>query len=255
MGILRERERVRNATKARNSFVTRRAESKISALADFFRLAAGENWRKTVEGRLQRRLEYEGFLYLNSLSLIYNWENRFMSVNYNLQMLAELKVGQAMPEISAFAEHSEAFMPAEYLFKLSCTQKLFNGKRRYSWNVHSRKHGDAENARSEEYFADCRKRLQNPLILERLEKLDILELEIKHEKGGNRVTVSCESIIGSAAWILIPPVFSMVTPKLKECVNFYELFELLGDAVTNPVNRGEIHVKTDEQRISERCNR
>lgn len=228
MGILSRRQRARNAAEARNSFVTRRAESKIGALADFFRLAAGKNWNNTVEGRLQRRLDYEGFIYLDSLSLIYNWENRFMSVNYNLQMLAELRIEKSESENSKLSGDSVSCMPDEYLFKLVCTQKLFNGKRRYSWDVRSRKPANAE---SESYSADCLKRLQNPLIVERLEKLDIMELEIKYKKGWNCVVVSCESIIGSAAWILIPPVFSMVTPKLEECVNFYELFELIGDAV------------------------
>ncbi len=40
-------------------------------------------------------------------------------------------------------------------------------------------------------------------------------------------------MIGSATWILIPPVLTMITPKPQECYKFLELYELLGDAVVN----------------------
>ena len=53
-----KRERVRNASNARHSFVTRKAETKLTALANFFREAAGEHWIKTEAGLLQRKLFY-----------------------------------------------------------------------------------------------------------------------------------------------------------------------------------------------------
>ena len=84
------RQRIRNANKARHSFVTRKAETKISALANFYRDAAGEHWEKTEAGILQRKLIFSGFHYLEYLQLIYNWENRFTAVNYNLQMVSAI---------------------------------------------------------------------------------------------------------------------------------------------------------------------
>lgn len=218
MALFNGEKRVRNADKARNSFVTRRAESKLDALADFFKLAAGKNWICTNARLLRREIVYSEFLYLDSLKLIYNWENRFMSVNYNLQMIADLRINE------------KNFIPLEKcVFKLHCDKKLIGGKRIYSWSAPVFSAGPEY---SEEMKKSYIERLQNPLIIKRLEQLDILEMEMSYN-GGQYFKLSCESIIGSASWILIPPVFSMVTPKLEECVKFYELFELLGDAAVN----------------------
>ena len=84
---MNRRERVRNAAKARRSFVTRRAELKLSALTNCFRDALEDRWQSTETGTLRRKLNLSGFHYLKSFQLIYNWENRFMAVNYNLQFL------------------------------------------------------------------------------------------------------------------------------------------------------------------------
>ena len=78
-----------------------------------------------------------------------------------------------------------------------------------------------------------RERLTNPLITQRLDVLDIFEMELRHIEGQDYWRISCESMIGSATWILIPPVTSMITPKPHECMRFLELFELIGDAVVN----------------------
>jgi hypothetical protein len=212
---LKKKDKIRNAGMARNSFVTKRAETKVSALADLFKVAAGERWVQTESGVLQRKLFFSGFHYLDSLQLVYNWENRFMSVNYNLQM------------ISAFPTDNNRFEETnDCLFTLNCTQNGFRGKRNYSWKCSQWKEDESKlNAYIE--------RLNNPFILDRLDALDIMEMEIRHKGSWDYWRVSCESMIGSATWILIPPVLSMITPKPEECFKFLELYELLGDALVN----------------------
>ena len=200
---------------ARNSFVTQRAEAKVGALANLFAAAAGERWVKTDPGVLRRTLLFSGFHYLNSLQLVYNWENRFMSVSYNLQM------------VSVYPVDNDRFeQTGDCLFTLHCTQKGLRGKRTYSWKCGQWKEGAAK-------LAAYRERLANPLVTDRLAALDIMEMEIQYKEDWGGWRVSCESIIGSATWLLIPPAFSMVTPKLEECVAFLELYELLGDALVN----------------------
>lgn len=212
---LKKKGRVRNASMARNSFVTKRAEAKVGALANLFKVAAGERWIQTESGVLRRKLYFSGFHYLDSLQLDYNWENRFMSVNYNLQM------------ISVFPTDNNRFEETDdCIFTLNCTQKGLRGKRKYSWECNLWKE-------DEEKLNAYMERLSNPFILDRLEALDIMELGIQHKGSWDYWRVSCESIIGSATWILIPPVFSMITPKPEECIKFLELYELLGDALVN----------------------
>ena len=210
-----KRERIRNANKARHSFVTRKAETKISALANFFREAADEYWEKTEAGTLQRKLIFSGFRYLEYLQLIYNWENRFTAVNYNLQMVS------AIPTTPSRFEETH-----DCLLTLKCTQRGLKGERVYTWDA---KQWGADDAMLQEY----QERLTNPLITKRLDALDIFEMELRHNDGQDYWRISCESLIGSATWILIPPVTSMITPKKEECMRFLELFELIGDALVN----------------------
>lgn len=212
---MKRRDAVRNADKARNSFVTRKAEIKIGALAEMFQAAAGTHWLQTERGTLHRKLIFSGFQYLDSLKLIYNWENRFLSVNYNLQMVGIVPINQVR-----FEETGDCH------FTLRCTQRGLKGKRAYSWNCG---HWESDRETLDAY----QERLNHPLIIERLRALDILEMEIWHRDESGFWQISCESLIGSATWMLVPPVFSMITPKREECLQFLELFELLADAVAN----------------------
>ncbi len=210
-----KRERIRNATKARHSFVTRKAEAKISALANFFREAAGEHWVKTEGGTLQRKLVFSGFHCLDYLQLVYNWENRFTAVNYNLQLVS------AIPTTPSRFEETH-----DCLLTLKCNQRGLKGERAYSWEA---KQWGADDAMLKAY----QERLTNPLITQRLDSLDVFEMELRHNDDQDYWRISCESMIGSATWILIPPVMSMITPKPHECMRFLELFELIGDALVN----------------------
>ena len=210
-----KRERIRNATKARHSFVTRKAEAKISALANFFREAAGEHWVRTEGGTLQRKLIFSGFHCLDYLQLVYNWENRFTAVNYNLQLVS------AIPTTPSRFEETH-----DCLLTLKCNQRGLKGERAYSWEA---KQWGADDAMLKAY----QERLTNPLITQRLDSLDVFEMELRHNDEQDYWRISCESMIGSATWILIPPVMSMITPKPHECMRFLELFELIGDALVN----------------------
>ena len=58
------------------------------------------------------------------MRLIYNWENRFMSVNYNLQIGATFQA----KENQQGRENT-----ADYRIQLQCSQKGLTGSRNYSW--------------------------------------------------------------------------------------------------------------------------
>lgn len=212
---MKKRERIRNSNKSRKSFVTRRADTKIGALAELFKSASGSHWEKTNIAPLERELIFSGFQYLDSLKLLYNWENRFMSVNYNLEMV------NVIP-----ANTNEFNETQNCVFLLNCKQRGFSGARQYSWKY---QHQNCDTT----VLSSCLERLNNPLIIKRLETLDIMEMELRYNTEENTWRISCESMLGSSTWILIPPVLSMITPKREECVQFLELFELVGDAVAN----------------------
>ena len=207
MGLL-QKEKNRNAAKARNSFVTRKVEKKLTHLTDIFKSNAGAYYKNIETGKLSRQINLQGFKYLDNLKLVYNWENRFFSVNYNLQLIGEVLTNEKFEEIGDC--HFEAVFRARST-KWECKQWF----------------GDS--AMKDEYL----KQLANPLIMNRLRDLDIVDLEIRHEEGSNKFEISCESMIGSATWIFIPPVTNLITPRPDECIKFFELFELIGDTVVN----------------------
>ncbi len=208
MGML-QKEKNRNADKARNSFVTRKVEGKLSVLADAFKKAGGKYCMEGERGTLSRSLSFEGFRYFRNLKLVYNWENRFLSVNYNLQMLSELPVNEK------YVETGDCIF--ELVFKMKGSEWVC--KRWF----------DEDPEKRNAYL----KRLANPLIMERIKALDIVDLEITHRKNDGSFLVSLESMIGSATWIFIPPITNLITPSEAECVKYFELFELLGDALIN----------------------
>ena len=92
--------------------------------------------------------------------------------------------------------------------------------------------------------AEYLERLNNPLIIERVHKLDILGVTITHKPDWGYFRVSVETMIGSGAWIFIPPIMQLITPTNDECVRFFELFELIGDALVNNSVEEE-NVETD----------
>ena len=212
MGYFQKSEN-RNAAKARNSFVTRKAEQKLSELTDKFKLIAGNSFVGEQQDTLQRTLSFQGFRYLDNLKFVYNWENRFFSVNYNLQIISYVGVTNKFDETG------------------SCKFEMDFSKRRH--------HNDRfvckswRNNETKAMKAAYLERLNNPLIIERIQKLDVIGVTITHKPEWKCFRVSMESLIGSGAWIFIPPLMQLITPKNEECIRFFELFELIGDALVN----------------------
>ena len=207
MGLL-QKEKNRNAAMARNSFVTRKVESKLDVLADIYKTSAGSSCTGMEKSTLSRSLSFRNFQYFDNLKLVYNWENRFLSVNYNLQLISDIAVNDK------FAETGDCSF--ELHFKMKGSEWLC--KRWLGEDI----------KKKDEYL----ERLNNPLIMNRIKELDIFDLEITHHQGQG-FTVSMESMIGSSTWILIPPITNLIKPEEAECVKFFELFELLGDALVN----------------------
>ena len=104
MGYLQKKEN-RNAAQARNSFVTRKAEQKLNALTDTFKTAAEHHYADERRDTLQRTLNFKDFRYLDNLRFVYNWENRFLSVNYNLQILSYIVTGSSAKTGKANAQN------------------------------------------------------------------------------------------------------------------------------------------------------
>ena len=147
MGYLQKKEN-RNAAQARNSFVTRKAEQKLNALTDTFKTAAEHHYADERRDTLQRTLNFKDFRYLDNLRFVYNWENRFLSVNYNLQILSYIDVTEQFEEVGP------------------CKFELEFSKKRHQNDRFICK--DWKSKRTEQMQAEYLERLNNPLIIERV---------------------------------------------------------------------------------------
>lgn len=71
------------------------------------------------------------------------------------------------------------------------------------------------------------KKLNHKLLAERLAMLDFLDCMLVHREGAAEWEITVRSLIGSAVWNLIPPVFQVIEPKKNECIRMMESFELI----------------------------
>ena len=202
----------RNAAQARDSFVTRKAEQKMDVLAEVFKSAARERFVGEQRDTLQRTLKFDGFMYFENLKLVYNWENRFFSVNYDLQMISDINVNDRFEDIE------------------SCRFDMQFSIKRHSNDRFVCKKWQIEDTEGRDRYLE---RLNNPLIIDIIHKLDIYGVSINYKPEWRYFRISLESMIGSGTWILMPPVMQLIAPQKSECIRFMELYELLGDALVN----------------------
>lgn len=211
--IIQKKVSLRNSDKARNTNITKRANKKLDYLADIVSQAAGDRFAQKESSILYKKLFFRNFRYLNTLELRYNWQNRFFSVSYNLELNSEVVVDERFREIGTCSfqiSYKGMFhvQDAEWV----CKQWV-----------------DSDNNIKNKYLES----LNNQLIIDRIIGLDMQNIEVLHIKDSTKWSIRCESMIGSATWMFIPPMLNLITPSQEECVKFLEVFELIADAVVN----------------------
>ena len=90
---------------------------------------------------------------------------------------------------------------------------------------------DKESRCDEEAVGRLLSELNHPLILERVELLDMNKVSLSYNRFSQSWTLEYKSIIGSTNWILIPPVMQLIKYKPEEVVRTLEFFELVFEAV------------------------
>ncbi len=201
----------RNNHQARNSSVSRRVDQSLGFVADQMAHALGVHCADQESHLLRRRLLLRELHYTPFLDLKYHFENRLMAISYNLELSTEIPVG------TRFREWGEC--------SFTVRQEQRGRERSVQWVCVSG--ADVpERARTLE-------QLNHPLIQERIQTLELREIQAAHTAGSDSWQISCESLIGSATWILIPPTVHLIKPSEAECLRFVEFFELVADAVAN----------------------
>ena len=205
-------DRINGDQKAKEGNLSRRADGKLDTVAEDMRKAVGQRCTGVEKDFLERTVLLDGFTYLRRLHLAYRHENRLLSISYNLEWSCEVETDAYFHEVGdcAFALEAKGGLRVKGLEWVCRNGEL-----------------SAEEQRA---YLD---RLSNPLILDRVRTLDLHSLAVSHRDGSGTWQIHFGTMIGSATWLLIPPVMQVIRIQDAEYLRLAELVDLLADAGIN----------------------
>ena len=190
--------------------LNRKADKKLDYVMDLYCHILNEKLTARKSELLKKRLSVEGFRYIHHLNLNYFYENRLWAFSYNLNYKTTF-------------DRSERRDGLQYCsFKVKTTGRM--GIDNACWYDNGSKCSREEL----DYFLIT---LNNRLIIDRIVRLDMTNIQLDYNPGTCEWTIRCRTLIGSTTWILIPPVMSLIKPKPEECARMLEFLELVADAV------------------------
>jgi len=192
-------------TENKMGILNRKANEKLNFVINIYEKALKGHWKTEHDGFLCKKISFNNLYYLKELKMSYFLKDRFFARNYDLVLEYEVP----------------AFFNEQMKFGL-----CYSGVMKISGAQFVMINGDRE-------AVPVLKKLNNPLILSRLVKLELLALNLEYSPQKEKWYVRADSLIGSATWNLIPPMLQVIKPKEKECVLMIELFELIADALRN----------------------
>lgn len=198
--------------KIKDGMVNRRADQGFNAVIDLFSSVLGERCVGVEKELLQKKLRFDGFRYITELDLRYIVENRLWERSFNLELSSDIPVTDAFAEIG------------DCLFEAVAKGGL--GIKSLTWRCVRGNLDDGEQARYLE-------RLSIPLITARIKALDLSHIKLEHREGSGTWRLTCQSMIGSTTWVLIPPILQTIKPRPDEVAQLLEFLELAADAVIN----------------------
>jgi hypothetical protein len=191
--------------------LNRKANAKLNYISGVFEEALKGHWEVIEDGFLFKKIGLRDLRYINELKIRYFLQNRFFARTYDLRF--EFEIPSKREEEAKF-------------------ELAYSGKMKISGAKFNLSSGGAEDL-------ELLKRLNNNLINDRLLKLDFLDFKIVYSSSKQKWFISADSIIGSATWNLLPPMFQVIKPTFKECIMMIELFQLITDAIVNDIKGGE----------------
>ena len=193
-----------NEDKAQH-ILNKRANSKLNYVVGIFADSLKDHWEIIEDGFLYKKIALKDLNYLRELKLSYYLQNRFFARTYDLRFDFQIPI----------ARKDGAEFDLSYSGKTQIKGAMF------------------KMIAGEEADAGLLERLNSKFICDRLLKLDFLDLKIKYSTREGIWKICAESIIGSAAWNFIPPMFQVIKPTPQECILIIELFQLILDALAS----------------------
>ncbi len=187
--------------------MNKKADKKLEAVADMFCQVLPDNCEVAEDDVLYRKLHINGLAPLENMMLVYDVENRFAAISYNMLVQAVVKAKEKR----------------YYGFELKMDGGLKAGAVRFEAEVSDRKMDDRE--------SQILKLLNEPVVLGKIKQLGLLDVSIRYQQEYGRWLISVRSMVGSATWILMPPVMQVIMPVRQEIYQFVELMRMLTSIV------------------------
>ncbi len=183
--------------------MNKKADRKLEAVTDMFCQVLPDNCEVVEGDMLYRRLHIKDLAPLDDMMLVYDVENRFAAISYNLLIQSVVRANEKR----------------YYSFEL----KLDGMVRMRSMRFESA---------SVDRQPDMRERqilelLNEPIVLGKIQQLGLLGVSIRYQMEYGRWLISVRSMVGSSTWILMPPVMQVIMPVRQEIYQFVELMRML----------------------------
>ena len=187
--------------------MNKKADRKLEAVADMFCQVLPDNCEVVEGDMLYRRLHIKDLAPLDDMMLVYDVENRFAAISYNLLIQSVVRANEKRC----------------YRFELR-----LDGVMR-TRSVRFERKGSARQP-------DMRERqilelLNEPIVLGKIQQLGLLGVSIRYQMEYGRWLISVRSMAGSSTWILMPPVMQVIMPVRQEIYQFAELMRMLTSIV------------------------
>jgi hypothetical protein len=191
--------------------LNRKANAKLNYISGVFDEALKGHWEVIEDGFLFKKIGLKDIKYINDLKISYFLQNRFFARTYDLRF--ELEIPSNREEEAKF-------------------ELAYSGKMKISGAKFNLSSGGPEDLK-------LLQRLNSDFVKDRLLKLDFLDFKISYSARKQKWYITADSIIGSATWNLLPPMFQVIKPTFKECIMMIELFQLISEAIVNNIE-GEL---------------
>ncbi len=183
--------------------MNKKADKKLGAVADMFCQVLPDNCEVIDSDMLYRRLRVSDLAPLYDVMLVYDVENRFAAISYNLLVQSVVRARE------------ERY----YSFELKLDGTIRTKSMRFEKT-------------NDDRWPDHRERqllglLNEPIVLGKIQQLGLLGVSLRYQLEYGRWLISVRSMVGSSTWILMPPVMQVIMPVRQEVYQFMELMRML----------------------------
>lgn len=183
--------------------MNKKADRKLEAVADMFCQVLPDNCEVVEGDMLYRRLHIKDLAPLDDMMLVYDVENRFAAISYNLLIQSVVRAKEE--RYYSFELRLDGVVKTRSVrFESTCADRQPDLRERQILEL-----------------------LNEPIVLGKIQQLGLLGVSIRYQMEYGRWLISVRSMVGSSTWILMPPVMQVIMPVRQEIYQFVELMRML----------------------------